>query len=356
MIRARRRDRHPRRRPARPHAGARRGPLGLRCHIFAPEPDSPAFDVAAERRRSRAYEDEAALAALRRSVDVVTYRVRERARRDRGRSSAGTPPLHPGAAALADGPGPAGREEPSSPSSASRPRPSPPSTSADELDAALAEIGRPAVLKTRRFGYDGKGQVLIEAGDRPVAGLGGARRAPLHSRRLRPLRARDLGHRRPAAARRVRGLRRLRERAPRPHPAPHPRAGRRCPPRPSARRSSVARRDRRGARLCRRDRRRDVRRRGEHARRQRDRAARSQFRPLDDRGGAETSQFEQHVRAVCGWPLGSARRARRRRDAQPDRRRASRAGARSSPSPARISTSTARTRPAPAARWGTSRG
>jgi 5-(carboxyamino)imidazole ribonucleotide synthase len=24
--------------------------------------------------------------------------------------------------------------------------------------------------------------------------------------------------------------------------------------------------------------------------------------------GARTSQFEQHVRAVCGWPLGSARR------------------------------------------------
>ena len=25
-------------------------------------------------------------------------------------------------------------------------------------------------------------------------------------------------------------------------------------------------------------------------------------------GGAATSQFEQHVRAVCGWPLGSTRR------------------------------------------------
>ena len=25
-------------------------------------------------------------------------------------------------------------------------------------------------------------------------------------------------------------------------------------------------------------------------------------------GGAATSQFEQHVRAVCGWPLGSAAR------------------------------------------------
>jgi 5-(carboxyamino)imidazole ribonucleotide synthase len=24
--------------------------------------------------------------------------------------------------------------------------------------------------------------------------------------------------------------------------------------------------------------------------------------------GATTSQFEQHVRAICGWPLGSTRR------------------------------------------------
>ncbi len=33
-----------------------------------------------------------------------------------------------------------------------------------ELAAALERIGRPAVLKTRRFGYDGKGQALIRLG------------------------------------------------------------------------------------------------------------------------------------------------------------------------------------------------
>jgi 5-(carboxyamino)imidazole ribonucleotide synthase len=32
-----------------------------------------------------------------------------------------------------------------------------------ELDAALAEIGAPAILKTRRFGYDGRGQIRINA-------------------------------------------------------------------------------------------------------------------------------------------------------------------------------------------------
>jgi 5-(carboxyamino)imidazole ribonucleotide synthase len=38
------------------------------------------------------------------------------------------------------------------------------------LDTAIAEIGLPAVLKTRRFGYDGKGQArLREAGDADAA-------------------------------------------------------------------------------------------------------------------------------------------------------------------------------------------
>ncbi len=41
-------------------------------------------------------------------------------------------------------------------------------TSADQLEAALRKIGRPAVLKTADFGYDGKGQVKISAGDDPV--------------------------------------------------------------------------------------------------------------------------------------------------------------------------------------------
>jgi len=42
-------------------------------------------------------------------------------------------------------------------------------SSADDLRAALDQVGRPAVLKTRRMGYDGKGQVKIEEGDDPEA-------------------------------------------------------------------------------------------------------------------------------------------------------------------------------------------
>ena len=35
------------------------------------------------------------------------------------------------------------------------------------LRAAVARIGLPAVIKTRRFGYDGKGQAIIREGDDP---------------------------------------------------------------------------------------------------------------------------------------------------------------------------------------------
>src|SRR5205823_4372543 len=38
-------------------------------------------------------------------------------------------------------------------------------SSVDTLRAAVARIGLPAVVKTRRFGYDGKGQAMIRDGD-----------------------------------------------------------------------------------------------------------------------------------------------------------------------------------------------
>ena len=46
--------------------------LGFKCHIFAPEDDSPAFQVAAAHTVA-GYDDFAALAAFARKVDVVTY-------------------------------------------------------------------------------------------------------------------------------------------------------------------------------------------------------------------------------------------------------------------------------------------
>ena len=46
--------------------------LGLKAHIYAPEADSPAFDVAAAHAIA-AYDDEKALAAFAKSISVATY-------------------------------------------------------------------------------------------------------------------------------------------------------------------------------------------------------------------------------------------------------------------------------------------
>ena len=47
-------------------------PLGLKCHIYCPDPQSPAFDVAAATTIA-AYDDERALDRFAASVDAVTY-------------------------------------------------------------------------------------------------------------------------------------------------------------------------------------------------------------------------------------------------------------------------------------------
>lgn len=134
--------------------------LGIRAHIFAPEADSPAFDVAA-RHTIGAYEDEAALAGFADAVDLVTYEF-ENVPHATAAFLAARTPLHPGARALA----------------LTQDRLSEKSFVADlglavapfravdslaDLERAVAELGRPSVLKTRRFGYDGKGQVKIAA-------------------------------------------------------------------------------------------------------------------------------------------------------------------------------------------------
>lgn len=134
--------------------------LGVRAHIFAPEPDSPAYEVAA-RHTIGAYEDEAALATFADAVDVVTYEF-ENVPAATAAFLAARTPLHPGARALAvtqdrltEKRFVAGLGLPVAPFH--------PVDSLADLEAAVARLGRPAVLKTRRFGYDGKGQVKITA-------------------------------------------------------------------------------------------------------------------------------------------------------------------------------------------------
>jgi 5-(carboxyamino)imidazole ribonucleotide synthase len=147
--------------------------LGLRCHVYAPERDAPAYDAASERTVA-AFDDEAALVRFADAVDVVTYEfenvpigcVEFLERRK---------PVRPGARALAVTQDRlAEKTFLRNLGLATAPFCAVPDAAA--LAPALAEIGRPAVLKTLRLGYDGKGQAMIREGSDLSAlhhGLGG---------------------------------------------------------------------------------------------------------------------------------------------------------------------------------------
>lgn len=139
---------------------------GLRSHVFTPDDDPPAGHVAAA-VTCAAYEDEAALASFARAVDVVTYEF-ENVPATTAEIVARHAPLRPGARALA-----VTQDRLSEKSFVAQlglaTAPFAAVGSVAELDAALARIGTPAVLKTRRFGYDGKGQVKISGGAEAAA-------------------------------------------------------------------------------------------------------------------------------------------------------------------------------------------
>lgn len=141
--------------------------LGLRTHIFCPDPQSPAFDVT-PRKTVAAYDDEVALAAFAAEVDVITYEF-ENVPAHTAQFLAALKPLHPGANALAIS---QDRLAEKAFLSVNRIAVAPFAAVAnlDALDQAIGEIGMPAVLKTTRLGYDGKGQRLIRnEGDAGVA-------------------------------------------------------------------------------------------------------------------------------------------------------------------------------------------
>ncbi len=132
--------------------------LGMRTHIFCPDPDSPAFEVTPHKTVA-AYDDVAALAAFADAVDVITYEF-ENVPAATAEFLAARKPLRPGANALAVSQDRlaekgflASKNIPVAPYRAVE-------TLAD-LDAAMDALGLPAVLKTTRLGYDGKGQRVI---------------------------------------------------------------------------------------------------------------------------------------------------------------------------------------------------
>ncbi|MGL4325062.1 MAG: 5-(carboxyamino)imidazole ribonucleotide synthase [Beijerinckiaceae bacterium] len=133
-------------------------PLGLRCHVFAPEQDSPAFHVAAA-STCAGYRDEKALAAFAAQVDVITYEF-ENVPVETIVFLETLKPVRPGAKALRTAQDRLKEKELANALGAHT-APFAPVNSRADLDAAIAKTGLPAILKTNRFGYDGKGQAKI---------------------------------------------------------------------------------------------------------------------------------------------------------------------------------------------------
>ncbi len=149
--------------------------LGYRCHVYCPEEDAPAAEVAAFATRAD-YGDETALAAFAEAVDVVTLEF-ENIPTATVERLAGTVPVRPDARALAIAQDRVAEKRFLNGIGVSTARFAPVASAAD-LRRAMAEIGAPAILKTARLGYDGKGQREIRADSDPEAAwrqLGGGR-------------------------------------------------------------------------------------------------------------------------------------------------------------------------------------
>ncbi|MEX1660341.1 5-(carboxyamino)imidazole ribonucleotide synthase [Thioclava sp. 15-R06ZXC-3] len=148
--------------------------LGFKTHIFEPGANPPAADVA-HAVTTAAYDDEAALRAFAASVDVITYEF-ENVPTSALNLLETLKPIRPNRRALAVSQDRLLEKSFLSELGLST---APFGAVDDSIDLAeaIAEIGCPAILKTRRFGYDGKGQAVIRApeqGEAALASLAGA--------------------------------------------------------------------------------------------------------------------------------------------------------------------------------------
>ncbi len=136
--------------------------LGLKTCIFEPGGDCPASHVANYHFKA-GYDDHAALEEFAKSVDVVTYEFENIPTSALDLIEAHAP-IHPGRRALATS---QDRLTEKSFLQELGLQTAPFSTidTLDDLTTAAEQIGTPAILKTRRMGYDGKGQARIKTNE-----------------------------------------------------------------------------------------------------------------------------------------------------------------------------------------------
>ncbi|MBC8013268.1 MAG: 5-(carboxyamino)imidazole ribonucleotide synthase [Methyloceanibacter sp.] len=149
--------------------------LGLKTHIYADEAAAPACDVAASKTVG-SYADMDALARFAASCAVVTCEF-ENVPAETLEAAARAAPVFPRAKSfavaqdrLAEKDFLTGLGVPVAPYARV--------DTLEDLRSALSRVKFPALLKTRRFGYDGKGQILIRAEDETPAAFEAIGHAP----------------------------------------------------------------------------------------------------------------------------------------------------------------------------------
>ncbi|BBK33329.1 5-(carboxyamino)imidazole ribonucleotide synthase [Stella humosa] len=142
--------------------------LGYRAHVFVPDQDSPTAQVAAAATVAP-YDDLDALTRFAAAVDVVTFEF-ENVPAATAAHLANLRPIHPSPRVLSIAQDRLAEKRflngigvPTAPFREV--------ANLTDLEMALAELGRPAVLKTVRLGYDGKGQTVIRRGDDSAVAL-----------------------------------------------------------------------------------------------------------------------------------------------------------------------------------------
>ena len=169
--------------------------LGYRVQVYSPDADSPAGQVAAGEVVGD-YEDAAAIARFAAEVDLLTFEFENLSSAAVAAATRHTV-VRPGAEVLATAqnrqrekqflsaagfpvatwsalPVPANRGPSERPSSAGTPRAGGPG-----VDPAPHEVGYPAIVKTAGFGYDGKGQRRVEGPAELAAAVAEAGTTPL---------------------------------------------------------------------------------------------------------------------------------------------------------------------------------
>jgi 5-(carboxyamino)imidazole ribonucleotide synthase len=133
--------------------------MGYRVHVYSPEKDTPAGQFA-DCEVTGAYEDEAAVRAFARTLDLLTFEFENIPRQtiDWCATECEVRPdgsiLHTAQDRLREKDFLSGAGIPVAPYRAVR--------SSSELRAAFDKIGTPAILKSAAFGYDGKGQQFLK--------------------------------------------------------------------------------------------------------------------------------------------------------------------------------------------------